>query len=260
MNSELNLHPPPSINGLKEYRVALDLLTLPLRLSCLKLQKPENVGKGRNVFVLPGFGASDTTMRPLRYFLQQHGFNTFGWGLGTNKAGMNLKHDPTLLSWQLEPPVPYNGEAGVPFLCDAMTEKIREFNSETNERVILVGWSLGGTIAREVARDLPDVVDHVITLGSPLIGGPKYTAAAKLLAKRGLDLDWIETLIEERNKRPITCKSSSIVSPSDGVVGYSASFVPQDDNTRYIELDIAHLGMGINSKAMALILEELRYE
>ncbi len=258
MNNEIILKAPPSRNGLKEYRVAFDLLSLPLRMSVLKLKRLENIGQGRNVFVLPGFGASDKTMYPLRYYLEKYGFKTFGWGLGINKAGMDIKHDPHAISWRLTPPTPYKGEAGVAFLCDAMVNTIKKFYLLTNEKVILVGWSLGGTIAREVARDLPNIVEHVITLGSPLIGGPKYTAAASILTKKGLNLDWIENEVSKRNMLPLTCKSTSIVSPSDGVVGYSASFVPNDKRTRYIELDVSHLGMGINHKTLSTILRELR--
>ena len=258
MNTNMTLQPPPIKNGFKEYRVALDLLTLPFRMSLLKLTRLEDVGKGRTVFVLPGFGASDKTMLPLRYFLEQHGFQTYGWGLGTNKAGMDIKHDPNSVSWTFELPTPYKGEAGVPLLCDAMVKKVREFHAETRKRVVLVGWSLGGSIAREVARDLPDIVEHVVTLGSPLIGGPKYTAAASILASKGLNLDWIEKEVNKRNKILLKCKSTSIVSPSDGVVGFSASIVPDDDVTRYIELDVSHLGMGINHKTLTAVLTELR--
>jgi pimeloyl-ACP methyl ester carboxylesterase len=198
-------------------------------------------------------------MHPLRFYLEQHGFNTHGWELGTNKAGLNIKHNPHELSWDIVPPKPYNGEAGVPFLCDAMVNRVREFYTKTKKSVILVGWSLGGTIAREVARDLPEIVEHVVTLGSPLLGGPKYTAAATLLAKKGINLNWIENEVSIRNKIPLRCKSSSIISPTDGVVGFSAAKVPEDNTTRYIELDVSHLGMGINDKALATIVEELNY-
>ena len=258
MSTSVKLQPPSSVDGLREYRVALDLLTLPLRMSLSKFTNQGNIGKGRSVFVLPGFGASDATMFPLRYFLQQHGFEVFGWDLGTNKAGLDKKHNPNALSWDFEPPTPYKGEAGVAYLCDLMVDKVHRFYQQKQEKVVLIGWSLGGSIAREVARDLPEVVEHVITLGSPLIGGPKYTAAAKILAQRGLNLDWIEKEVNKRNTQPLKCKASSIVSPTDGVVGYAAARIPNDTNTQYIDVDVSHLGMGINQQVLKAVLRTLR--
>ncbi|MCD9459438.1 alpha/beta hydrolase [Marinibactrum halimedae] len=196
-------------------------------------------------------------MFPLRFFLKQHGFNPIGWGLGVNKAGLNLKHDPSEISWDFSVPEKYRGEAGVSYLCDLMVKKIESFTNSEQTTVTLVGWSLGGSIAREVARDLPDAVDQVVTLGSPIIGGPKYTRAASYLRQRGLNLDWIEKEVARRNKTPIACKVSAIVSRSDGIVDWSASVDPNDQNTRFIESDVSHLGMAINQSTMQLVLSEL---
>ena len=257
MNEHPPLSTPPSSNALLESRAALDLMTLPFRMTQLGLSSTENIGKGRRVCVLPGFGAGDGSMYPLRYFLEQHGFKTSGWGLGTNRAGLDRPHDPHAISWVADIPKPYNGEAGVPHLCDLMVEQVQKAHLKHGERIALVGWSLGGTIAREVARDLPDIVDHVVTLGSPLLGGPKYTAAAPLMAKRGLNLDWIEEEVNRRNQIPLQCKASAIFSPTDGVVDVSASKIPEDNNTQYIQVDVAHLGMGINSETLNYVLQAL---
>ena len=258
MTETARLQSPPARNGFLEYRAALDLFTLPFRMTQLSWTRTENVGQGRRVCVLPGFGAGDRSMYPMRFFLERHGFKTFGWGLGVNRAGMDRPHDPAEVSWVTDIPTPYNGEGGVPHLCDLMVERIKASHAEHGEKITLVGWSLGGTIAREVARDLPEIVDHVVTLGSPLIGGPKYTAAAPLMARRGLDLDWIEKESNKRNQIPLKCKASAIFSPTDGVVDVSASQIPEDEVTQYIQRDVSHLGMGINSEILEAVLEALR--
>ena len=258
MTESLRLQTPPASNGVLEYRAAVDLFTLPFRMTQLSCSRTENVGQGRRVCVLPGFGAGDRSMYPMRYFLERHGFKTLGWGLGINRAGMDVPHDPQTVSWVTEVPMPYNGEAGVPHLCDLMVERIKASHEEHGEQITLVGWSLGGTIAREVARDLPEIVDHVVTLGSPLIGGPKYTAAAPMMARRGLNLDWIEQQTMRRNEIPLKCKASAIFSPTDGVVDVSASQIPEDDNTQYIERNVSHLGMGINGEILDAVLEARR--
>lgn len=257
MHDAQMLKTPPSANRLLESRAAVDLLTLPFRMTQLGFMPPRDLGKGRFVYVLPGFGAGDRSMYPLRYYLERHGFNTLGWGLGVNRAGLDKSHDPADLPWELDCPEPYRGEAGVLHLCHLMINKVRDLHRRSGRPVSLVGWSLGGTIAREVARELPGIVDNVITMGSPLLGGPKYSAAAPLLARRGLNLDWIEQEVLKRNEVPLQCRASAIFSPTDGVVDVSASVVPGDEITNYQQVDVPHLGMGINAQTLKLVLEGL---
>lgn len=259
LNRKFLAAPPASLRAL-ELRAAADVLALPLWLTRLASRKLSDIGQDRAVFVLPGFGAGDGAMAPMRYFLRRHGFKPVEWGLGVNKAGLNFPHDPHMLSWDLDIPEKFAGETGVPFLCDQMVERVSRFCEEHSTTASLVGWSLGGTIAREVARDLPQYVDQVVTLGSPVIGGPKYTSAAPILSKRGLDLDWIEREVERRNQRPIKPPVSAIVSRTDGIVDWSASILADDSTTRYIDTDVPHLGMGINRSVMGLVLEELTRE
>ena len=74
---------------------------------------------------------------------------------------------------------------------------------ELGTSVTLVGWNLGGYIAREVARDLPDYVDQVMTMGSLVIGEPMYTAAVMYFDRKGYDLDWVEGEAGKKDLRPI---------------------------------------------------------
>lgn len=240
-----------------EARVAFDLVHLPLWMAAGYVTRPDNVGQGRHVFVLPGFGASDTAMFPLRAYLMRHGFQAHGWDLGTNRAGLDLRLAADTPPWGLVPPEPYKGELGVALLAVKMQEKVEAFHAKTGQTVSLVGWSLGGTIAREVARDLPDMVDHVVTLGSPLLGGPKYTRAAPFLARRGLDLDWIEQAVLDRQQTPLKVPATAIYSPTDGIVGSEAYVIPGDTETHYIRIDVAHLSMGIHRKILQTVVSEL---
>ncbi|MEW9799046.1 esterase/lipase family protein [Alteromonas sp. CYL-A6] len=249
---------PPRYLSLLELRALGDLITLPVRLSALTLKKRQSAGNNQTVIVLPGFGAGDGVMFPLRHFLNRHGFNAIGWGLGVNKAGLDHHYDPTTLSWSCSPPKPYRGETGVLYLTDRMTERVQSLNATLGEKVLLVGWSLGGTIAREVARTCPDCVEKVVTLGSPINGGPKYTSAAPYLARRGVDLDWIEQEVERRKQAmPLTCPVTAIVSPTDGIVDLSASVDNRDTTVTYCHHDIPHMGMGIASSAFQLVLSAL---
>ena len=195
------LQPPSRSLLLRETRVLGDALRM-----CGRLLTPTDrrVNAGP-VMLLPGFGAGHRAMQPMRAWLQRLGLQVEHWGLGGNRAGLDIRHSLADIgpTWTLEPIERYRGEAGVSLLADRTTERVRLRSAELGSPVTLVGWSLGGTIAREVARDAPECVQQVITLGSPVIGGPKYTAAAPSLAARGLDLDWIERQVERRNRVPI---------------------------------------------------------
>ena len=109
-------------------------------------------GDGHPVLVLPGLIASDTSTQPLRAYLTDLGYEVHGWGLGRN---MGLK----------------------PGLEDKMKTRLCELHKETGRQVSVIGWSLGGVYAREIASEAPDAVRSVITLGSPLHGNPRATNA-----------------------------------------------------------------------------------
>jgi pimeloyl-ACP methyl ester carboxylesterase len=255
MDLEVTLRPPRRRLLLKESRALVDLATLPLGF----VGPRRSAGTDRPVLVLPGFGAGELAMRPLRRYLQRHGVNAEDWGLGTNRAGLDIPHTLADLSpgWSPRPLARYRREGGVAFLVDRMVKRVRQRAEESGDAVALVGWSLGGTIAREVARDLPDAVSRVITLGSPFIGGPKYTAAGRSLRERGLDVDWIEQQVRLREQRPVTVPITAVVSPTDAVVDYAAAFDHFSERVEHVELDVAHLGMGVNRKVWKIVLERL---
>ena len=109
-------------------------------------------GDGHPVLVLPGLVASDTSTRPLRSFLKNRGYVVSGWRQGRNLG--------------LRPGVQH-----------AMTDLVKELNDTRGRKVSLVGWSLGGLYARQLAKLMPERVRSVVTLGSPFAAGPKATNA-----------------------------------------------------------------------------------
>ena len=108
-------------------------------------------GDGHPVLVLPGLGGSDTSTRPLRWFLDRLGYRTYGWGRGRN-VGLS-RH-----------------------VSAALNERLAVLADEHGRNVSLVGWSLGGVYAGALARHAPHRVRTVITLGSPLAGQRRVPA------------------------------------------------------------------------------------
>ena len=156
---------PSRLATLLEIRAPLDWATLLLHAPRLR-NAPR--GDGRPVMLLPGYGTDEASMRPLGRYLRFLGYDVYDWGVGRNRGKVNE----------------YTQLVG---------ERVRELHDELGDvPLTLIGWSLGGVIARETARLHEPFVREVITLGTPIVGGPKYTATARRYAKHGFDLDEIE--------------------------------------------------------------------
>src|SRR5262245_6408146 len=110
-------------------------------LGALPLLNMAAMGDGPPVLVFPGLIASDRSTRPLRSFLQSRGYEVSGWGQGRN---FGLRYG----------------------VKNAMVDQVKELNDQYGRKVSLVGWSLGGLYARQLAKMMSDRVRSVITLGS----------------------------------------------------------------------------------------------
>ncbi len=223
--------PLPSLGSLaSEIAGVLELPRLGLQLPSL-LREPR--GDGAPVFVLPGFGADDRSTWPLRRFLTQLGHDVRGWSLGTNRAE-------------------------VPEAIAEIGSRVEREAERSGRPVALVGWSLGGYIAREVARDLPGAVRHVVTFGSPVIGGPKYTTVAGIISRQGWDLDAIEEMVEERKQVPLRVPVTAIYSRRDGDVAWQACIDPEGDAPiEHLEVETTHLGLGFSAEVYRLVARRL---
>lgn len=184
----------------------------------------------RRVMTIPGFGATDRSMQPLRTFLRCIGHEAIAWRQGRNNGEVQEMVDDTIVR------------------VDALTAD--------GGPIDLIGWSLGGVVAREVARDRPDAIRSVITYGTPVIGGPRYTASAKSFgAERIAD---IEVRILEREQVPITVPVTAIYSKNDGIVDWPACIDPYPNNVEAIEVSSSHVGMGIDPDVWEIIARRLR--
>lgn len=191
-------------------------------------------GDGHPVLVLPGLGASDFSTKALRRFLDQQGYSAQPW-----EQGINLG--------------PRSG------VLDSCRERIQTISARYGGApVSLVGWSLGGIYAREMAKEMPDLVRCVITLGTPFTGHPKATNAWRLYQMVSGQRTQDDALLAEVRKPP-PVPTTSIYSKTDGIVAWPCSINPaRHAHTENIEVHASHLGMGMNPLAMYAIADRLR--
>jgi len=249
---------PPRINLLREMFAGVDAIGMPGAL--LRAWGQGDVEKKKiPVIVLPGFGANDASTLPLRAFLRGHGYHAEGWGLGLNQGGRGMIKELDELSdrWDVDRARPHSGEGEVPALCDRFFERLADRIEDFGSPVSLIGWSLGGVVAREAAREFPKDVVSVVTLGSPARGGPKHTTIAPLFRARNVDLDWIEEAVEARFETPIHQPITAIYSKDDGIVSEFAAIDPHSPNIRHLEVATSHLGMGVNPNVWNIVLDAL---
>ena len=190
-------------------------------------------GPAASVIVLPGYLAADGSTVALRTYLARRGHRVSGWGEGRNRGDLRK-------------------------LVPRVMKRVRQRAEEDGADVHLVGWSLGGVIAREVARELPDTVAQVITLGSPVIGGPKYTVVAHSSRRRGLDLDEVEKALARRNEVPLRVPVTALFTKRDGVVAWQACIDPNPENgVRHVEVDTTHVGLPWNAAVLSQVADQI---
>ena len=209
--------------------------------------------------VLPGFGANDWSTQPLRTYLNLSGYTTEGWGLGQNTGGRGLVNSVSEISerWEFDRDQANPIDVEVPALCDQFFQHLQDRVQTLGSPISLIGWSLGGYIAREAAREFPDHIVQVITLGSPIKGGPKHTTIAPLFRLRGVNLDLIEETVAERDQHPIQVPITAISGSRDGIVSDYAARDTHSPHVRNVQVSASHIGLGLNRKVWALILKTL---
>jgi len=221
--------PPPGALLLLEGRALLELGAYGASLPWLRTAPR---GDGHPVMVLPGLSASDLSTRPMRSFLIELGYAAHGWGLGRNVGGRGV-------------------------IDQFLVPRLAELHRRHGRKLSLVGWSLGGILARELAKRSADHVRSVITLGSPFAGGPGATNVGRLFetlsGRRLHDDPWIRRRLAEPPPVPTT----SIFSRSDGVVAWQACVQSPAPFTENIEVRGSHCGLGHHPAALYAVADRL---
>lgn len=189
-------------------------------------------GDGHPVLVFPGLGANDVSTRPLRALLRDLGYAAEPWG-----CGFNLGPRPGVLN--------------------RCAEAARDLSARHGRPVSLVGWSLGGLYAREVAKLAPTSVRCVITLGTPFAGPPKANHAWRLFElASGQKIEESDALRAQLQVAP-PVPTTSIYSRSDGIVAWPCCLNEPAPHTENIEVFASHVGLGMNPLALFAVADRL---
>jgi hypothetical protein len=211
---------------------------LDLRRNMRAIDDMTPAGDGRPVVFLPGFGAGDYTTAYMRRFMQKKGYNTYGWDNGVNLG-------PTQTT------------------IDNVVKRLHEvYAQHGNKKITLIGHSLGGVLARELARDFPNMCCQVITLGSPIgIGRDKHAANPvvrkifeMLHGERSLSKD--EEIMEQMLIPP-PVPTTSIYSRNDGVVNWKIALNPSYKKAENVEVDSSHIGLVVNKSSYLVVADRL---
>jgi hypothetical protein len=191
-------------------------------------------GDGHAVMVFPGLSANDVSTVPLRYYLQSLNYKPWGWEQGFN----------------------FGPRAGV---MDEAKSNLQTTFEATGRKVSLIGWSLGGVYARELAKEMPHMVRSVITLGTPFAGSYKATNAWRVYQMAsGRNIEREAASYDLPAAPPVP--TSSIYTKTDGVVAWQASIqAPSKTNahTENIEVIASHIGLGLNPSAWWAVADRL---
>jgi pimeloyl-ACP methyl ester carboxylesterase len=213
------LPPRPSLvlAALEAPRAFVEIIALATAAPFLYQAAPR--GDEHPVLVLPGFTADDDSTVVLRRFLRALGYRAHGWRLGRN-----LGHKA---------------------LGTQIVRRVEQLHADSGKRVSLVGWSLGGILAREVAREFPALVRQVISLGSPFAVRQGGTNVPRVLF-RIVSGRFREDPIDERFAPPPPVHSTAIYSRTDGVAHWLACVEREASHTDNIEVPGSHCGLGVN--------------
>ena len=189
---------------------------------------PIGPADGPPALVIPGFVAHDRTTEPLRKALAQGGWRVHGWGMGLN---LGVRADTV----------------------ERLKQRVDEIGGE--QPLLVVGWSLGGLFARELARAAPDRVRAVVTLGSPFSGDARQNNVWRLyqlIAGHKVDDPPIPRITD---KPPVP--QLALWSRRDGLVAPRSARGLDHERDVAVEMDCTHMAFGISGRAARQIVREI---
>lgn len=193
-------------------------------------------GDGHPVIVFPGFAASGAATAAMRGRLQQSGYEIYDW-----EQGFNNWPDDEFDQW-----------------LQHLGTHLQGVQAQHSRTVSLIGWSLGGIYARELAKKFPDLVRQVITLATPFTDKPDSTHAGWLLTLLNGGTYLVGDALMERLRANPPVRSTSIYSQTDGVVAWQGCVGTESPRHRNIEVNgVSHMGMVHHPEVLRVVADLL---
>jgi pimeloyl-ACP methyl ester carboxylesterase len=224
-------HRPSKLLLLAEGRAVYDAAAM---IPMLGLKKCLPQGDNHPVLVFPGFLASSRSTKPLRQYLADLGYRAHRWKLGYN-MGYSYK------------------------LHYGMRDRVTELVERYGDKISLVGWSLGGVYARELAREMPDIVRQVITMGSPFRGHPSSSNVHKIFNMFSeVPYDKMPESFLQDMAHPPPVPTTALYTRGDGVVAWQSTVELSDrPDVENIHVGGAHMGLGFNPRSLIVLADRL---
>jgi pimeloyl-ACP methyl ester carboxylesterase len=184
---------PPGLGLLLAEMRAIFEFNASLLMSPLLMRAPR--GDGHPVLALPGFLASDLSMAPMRRYLTELGYDAHAWQMGRNLGGISR-------------------------MRSALRDRLAEIHANSGRKVSIIGWSLGGAYARDLALNAPELVRYVVTLGSPFANDVRATNATWLYEALSGEAVGDDPELLKALSGGLQVPTTSIFSRADGVVNW----------------------------------------
>jgi len=193
-------------------------------------------GDGHPVIIFPGLASDGRAVAPLRAHCRALGYNAMDWGRG----------------WNTGPQGPIDEWLGT------LAGDLKTLLAADPRPPTLIGWSLGGIYARELAKMKRLCVRQVITIGTPFTGQPDQSHAAWMYRLLSGAAPPRESGLLQRLRTPPGVPTTSIYSRNDGIVAWqSCRHDSEHASVQDIEVAGSHLGMGWNKQVMAVVADRL---
>lgn len=200
-----------------------------------RIYKHKKKGDGHPVMLLPGFLSSEKSTKPLKEHIENAGYQVFDWGLGRNFGQLQY--------------------------MEYLLEILDQIHIKTGKQVSLVGWSLGGVYARQLAKERPHQIRQVITLASPFagLGEPNNISWIYALLNFGKSVKEVNQTLLENLPLPAPVPTTAIYSKLDGIVPWKFCMEQVEDKIHQnIEVRSSHIGMGVNFSVLNIIIDRLK--
>lgn len=191
-------------------------------------------GDDHPVVIFPGLATDSSFTAPLARHCEALGYTPYDWG-----RGYNTGPDGDVRTW-----------------LETLARDVQSMVRDRSKKISLIGWSLGGIYAREIAKLLPRRVRQVITIGTPL-GGADSTNVAWLYRFITRHDEGADPQLAERVRKSPPVPTSAIYSRRDGIVAWQACRQPAAPRTENIEVHSSHLGLTWHPDVLAIIADRL---